>query len=99
MEHEPRKTRETYLLHTRKMDMEMYADTLESGGVNDLFVSVTVDASFTTEQVIPSSYRQILWIDVCSLGCLDGKTGLLTGLLAGKQGWKCPVTLIVTCCG
>ena len=30
---------------------------------------------------------------------LDGKTGLLTGLLGGKQGWKCPVTLITTCCG
>ena len=29
---------------------------------------------------------------------LDGKTGLLTGLLAGKQGWKCPVDLVVTCC-
>jgi hypothetical protein len=30
---------------------------------------------------------------------LDGKTGLLTGLLAGKQGWKCPVALLATCCG
>jgi hypothetical protein len=27
------------------------------------------------------------------------KTGLLTGLLTGKQGWKCPVALLVTCCG
>ena len=32
-------------------------------------------------------------------GALDGKTGLLTGLLGGKQGWKCPVSLIATCCG
>ena len=30
---------------------------------------------------------------------LDGKTGLLTGLLAGKQDWKCPVSLLATCCG
>ncbi len=30
---------------------------------------------------------------------LDVKTGLLTGLLAGKQGWKCPVALLATCCG
>ena len=30
---------------------------------------------------------------------LDGKTGLLTGLLAGKQGWKCLVSLLATCCG
>ena len=30
---------------------------------------------------------------------LDTKTGLLTGLLGGKQDWKCHVPLIVTCCG
>ncbi len=30
---------------------------------------------------------------------LDAKTGLLTGLLAGKQDWKCPVALLMTCCG
>jgi hypothetical protein len=30
---------------------------------------------------------------------LDAKTGLLTGLLEGKQGWKCPVALLTTCCG
>ena len=28
---------------------------------------------------------------------LDGKTGLLTGLLAGKQVWKNPVALLATC--
>ncbi len=33
------------------------------------------------------------------VGTLDAKTGLLTGLLAGKQGWKCPVALLATCCG
>ncbi len=30
---------------------------------------------------------------------VDGKTGLLTDLLEGKQGWKCPVALLATCCG
>jgi hypothetical protein len=30
---------------------------------------------------------------------LDAETGLLTGLLAGKQGWKCLVALLATCCG
>jgi hypothetical protein len=30
---------------------------------------------------------------------LDGKTGLLTGLIGGKQGWKFPVDLLATCCG
>ena len=30
---------------------------------------------------------------------LDGKTGLVTVLLGGKQDWKCPVTLLATCCG
>ena len=36
---------------------------------------------------------------VDSLGVLDGKTGLLTGLLTGIQGWKCPVALSQTCYG
>jgi hypothetical protein len=27
---------------------------------------------------------------------LDAKTGLLTGLVGGKQGWKCPVPLLMT---
>jgi hypothetical protein len=30
---------------------------------------------------------------------LDAKTDLLTGLLVGKHGWKCPVALLATCCG
>ena len=40
--------------------------------------------------------------DTClyiSYDTFDGKTDLLTGLLGGKQGWKCPVSLLVTCCG
>ena len=32
--------------------MEMPPDTLETVGVNDLFVAVTVDVSFTTEQAV-----------------------------------------------
>ena len=51
-----RKEIETYLLCARKLDMEMSGDNLETGGVNELFVSVTVNSSFTTEQVIPSDY-------------------------------------------
>jgi hypothetical protein len=34
--------------------MEMTPDTLEAVGVNELFVAVTVDASFTTEQAANS---------------------------------------------
>jgi hypothetical protein len=30
---------------------------------------------------------------------LERETDLITGLLSGKQGWKCPVSLISTCCG
>ena len=45
--------RETHLFRVRKLDMEMTTETLETGGVNGLFVSVTVDESFTTEQTIP----------------------------------------------
>ena len=32
--------------------MEMSPDTLEAVGVNELFVAVTVDSSFTTEQAV-----------------------------------------------
>ena len=49
-----RKERETYLLMVRKVDIEMSPDTLETGGVNKMFVTVTVDVSFITEQAIPS---------------------------------------------
>jgi hypothetical protein len=35
--------------------MEMSPDTLEADGVNDLFVVVTVDTSFTTEQTASGS--------------------------------------------
>ncbi len=34
-----------------------------------------------------------------TLVILDAKTGLLTGFLSGKQGWKYPVALLTTCCG
>ncbi len=32
--------------------MEMPPDTLEAVGVNEMFVAVTVDVSFTTEQTV-----------------------------------------------
>ena len=44
----------------------------------------------------PCARRDLL---VSLLFVPDGKTGLLTGLLGGKQGWKCPVALLATCCG
>jgi hypothetical protein len=37
-------------LLTRKLDMKMPPDTLEADGANELFVAVTVDVSFITEQ-------------------------------------------------
>jgi hypothetical protein len=39
--------------------MEMPPDTLESVGVNELFVAVTVDASFTTEQAVVGRIDEI----------------------------------------
>jgi hypothetical protein len=39
--------------------MEMYPDTLEAVGVNELFVAVTVDASFTTEQSVVGHIDEI----------------------------------------
>jgi hypothetical protein len=41
----------------------------------------------------------VLRLRKTTLHTLDGKTGLLTDLLAGKQGWKCPDALLATCCG
>ena len=39
--------------------MEMPPDTLETVGVNELFVAVIVDASFTTEQAVVGSIDEI----------------------------------------
>jgi hypothetical protein len=39
--------------------MEMPPDTLETVGVNELFVAVTVDASFTTEQAVVGRIDEI----------------------------------------
>ena len=39
--------------------MEMPPDTLESVGVNELFVVVTVDVSFTTEQTVVGHIDEI----------------------------------------
>ena len=50
---------------------------------------VFINKTLSTERLI----NQLL------IKSLDAKTGLLTGLLAGKQGWKCPVPLLATCCG
>ena len=52
-----RKERDSYLLCEGKLDMEMPPDTLEGEdyGVNELFVVVLVDASFTTEHAASDS--------------------------------------------
>ena len=50
-DHNTRKERDPFLLFVRKLDME----TLETDGVNEMFVVVTVDVSFTTEQVASGS--------------------------------------------
>jgi hypothetical protein len=39
--------------------MEMPPDTLEGVGVNELFVAVTFDASFTTEQAVVGRIDEI----------------------------------------
>jgi hypothetical protein len=39
--------------------MEMSPDTLETVSVNDLFVTVTVDVSFTTEQTVVGRIDEI----------------------------------------
>ena len=54
------------LLHTRKVDMEMSPDTLEAVGINELFVAVGVDASFTTEQAASGSLGTHRAISLCS---------------------------------
>ena len=41
------------------MDMEMSPDTLEAVRVNELFVVVTVDVSFTTEQEVVGHIDEI----------------------------------------
>ena len=43
--------------------------------------------------------KLVKWKSPTTMSDLDVKTGLLTGLLAGKQGWKWPVALLMTCCG
>ena len=44
----------------------------------------------------PTAPEVTIMIRLDNIPDLDGKTGLLTGLLAGKQGWKCPVDLLMT---
>ena len=45
----------------RKLHMEMSSDCLETGGVNELFVVVTVDASFTTSRTTKQSNDHIFF--------------------------------------
>jgi hypothetical protein len=47
-----RKERSLLVARERAWRCLVYPDTLEAVGVNELFVAVTVDASFTTEQAV-----------------------------------------------
>jgi hypothetical protein len=74
------------LFRARKLDMEMPPDTLETVGVNELFVTVGVDVSFTTEEASSGSlgthraissnsntertFNQGWWVS-SQQGCLD----------------------------
>jgi hypothetical protein len=49
------KDRDSYLIRSRKLDMEMFPDSLEAGGVNELSVVIAVHESFTTEQTVSDS--------------------------------------------
>ena len=62
-------------------------------------------AKITPAPVSHSSVPALPWADTLRTAPdalvtrLDGKTGLLTGLLTGIQVWKCPVALSQTCYG
>ena len=81
--------------HNRKvLDLSLQqALRLDVPSITPLFTSNVPEKGCEKKKTHPTDYR-----DRDRKG-LDGKTGLLTGLLAGKQGWKCPVSLLATCCG
>jgi hypothetical protein len=58
--------------------MEMPPDTLESVGVNQLFVAVTVDVSFTTEQTVVGHIDEIQIL-------ISVRTSPLVGYLSPSQ--------------
>jgi hypothetical protein len=47
--------------------MEMPPDSLETVGVNELFVAVTVDASFTTEQAVVGRIDEMQILSVVTM--------------------------------
>ena len=51
--------------------MEMPPDTLEAVGVNELFVAVTVDASFTTEQAVVGHIDEMQILSAVMVGYLS----------------------------
>ena len=42
-EHNTNKERDSYLIHVRKLDMQILPDSLEVGGINEMSVGVVVD--------------------------------------------------------
>ena len=51
--------------------MEMSPDTLEAVGVNELFVAVTVDVSFTTEQSVVGHIDEMQILSAVMVGYLS----------------------------
>ncbi len=58
--------------------MEMPPDTLEAVGVNELFVAVTVDASFTSEQTVVGRIDEIHIL-------IEVRTAPIVGYLSPSQ--------------
>ncbi len=58
--------------------MEMIPDTLEAVGVNEVFVVVNIDASFTTEQVVVGHIDEIHIL-------VAVRTGPIVGYLSPSQ--------------
>jgi hypothetical protein len=60
---------------------------------------LTIETTDHVIKIFENCVSMVIDPNTVPLAGLDGKTDLLTGLLAGKQGWKCPVALLATCCG
>jgi hypothetical protein len=68
-------------------------------GGSDLDAAVNTPARHEAEPVARRTQKRMIAGSGGVLTPLDGKTGLLTGLLTGILGWKCPVALSQTCYG
>jgi hypothetical protein len=64
-----------------------------------LHTSTTIVASTSVDSEIEILKAELASLKAGTVTALDVKTGQLTGLLTGIQGWKCPVALSPTCMG